>query len=313
MTGKSEKGIVIRSTGSWYTVQKNDGTLEECRIKGKFRIQGIKSTNPIAVGDHVEIMTPEGGASVIKAILPRENYIIRKSTRLSKQTQIIAANIDQAMLVVTLSFPRTSTGFIDRFLVTAEAYHIPAIIVFNKTDLYKGDIETRHKDLVNLYESIGYQCISTSATEDRNIGDVAAALYGKVTLLAGHSGVGKSAIANAIDPALNLKTGVISDIHNKGKHTTTFAQMHALKSGGFIVDTPGIKEFGLVDMEKQEVAQRFPEMRALMHQCRFSNCTHVTEPGCAIKNALDEGKIHESRYRNYLNILDDDYWDEKNY
>jgi len=217
------------------------------------------------------------------------------------------------MLVVTLSFPRTSTGFIDRFLVTAEAYHIPAIIVFNKTDLYKGDIETRHKDLVNLYESIGYQCISTSATEDRNIGDVAAALYGKVTLLAGHSGVGKSAIANAIDPALNLKTGVISDIHNKGKHTTTFAQMHALKSGGFIVDTPGIKEFGLVDMEKQEVAQRFPEMRALMHQCRFSNCTHVTEPGCAIKNALDEGKIHESRYRNYLNILDDDYWDEKNY
>lgn len=278
-------------------------------------MKGIKSTNPVAVGDRVEVEMPDNdtGAPVIKHIFPRENYLIRKATRLSKQTQIIAANLDQAVLVATLSFPRTSSGFIDRFLVTAEAYHIPAIIIFNKIDLYDDELSNKHMQFVELYESIGYRCINISAKTGEGIDQVTELLTGKVSLFAGHSGVGKSAIANAVDSDLNLRTGVISDVHNKGKHTTTFAQMHALKQGGYLVDTPGIKEFGLVDMEKVEVAQRFPEMRERMHDCRFNNCTHINEPGCAIKEAVEKGEISETRYINYLNILDDDYWDEENY
>lgn len=294
-------------------MQLEGSEIVECRIKGKFRMQGIKSTNPVAVGDRVEVENAESEAPVIKTIYPRENYLIRKATRLSKQTHIIAANIDQAVVIVTLSSPRTSTGFIDRFLVTAETYHIPSVIIFNKIDLYRDKISVKHLEMVRLYESIGYRCINASAKTGENIDQINELLSGKVSLFAGHSGVGKSAIANAIDPELNLKTGVISDTHNKGKHTTTFAQMHALKNGGYLVDTPGIKEFGLVDMEKIEVAQRFPEMRNRMHNCYFNNCIHTNEPGCAIKEAVEKGEIPLSRYNNYLNILDDDYWDDVNY
>jgi len=313
MTETKTNGLVLRSTGSWYTVLLDSGETLECRLKGKFRMKGIKSTNPVAVGDKVEVESPDTGSPVIKTIFQRENYLIRKATRLSKQSHIIAANIDQAVIVVTLAFPRTSTGFIDRFLVTAEAYHIPAIIIFNKTDLYDDELSLQHKAMTDLYERIGYNCINTSAKTGENIDKVKAVLKEKISLFSGHSGVGKSAIANAVDSSLNLRTGVISDVHNKGKHTTTFAEMHPISGGGFLVDTPGIKEFGLVDMEKVEIAQRFPEMRSIMHKCRFNNCTHVNEPGCAVKEAVEKGTIDKTRYRNYLGILDDDYWNENIY
>ncbi len=304
-------GVVIRSTGSSCNVMTGDGRTVECRLKGNFRIQGIRSTNPLAVGDNVRFSLRKGEeVGLINSIAPRRNYIIRKATKLSKQSHIIASNIDQAIVMVTLTNPRTSTGFIDRFLVTAEAYHIPAAIIFNKMDLISGDEQTRLNKLVSLYESLGYNCYKTSALEMTGIEEVKALLKDKVSLISGHSGVGKTALINAIQPGLMRKVGAISDYHKKGKHTTTFAEMLPLNIGGFIIDTPGIKEFGLVDFDKKEIAERFPEMRNLMHHCQFNNCTHIHEPGCAVKVALSKGLIDESRYRNYINIINDEYFEE---
>ena len=298
------KGVVIKSTGSWYTVLSENATIE-CRIKGVFRIKGIKSTNPIAVGDDVEFEMEVDGRGVIHAIGERENYIIRKSINLSKQSHILAANVDQALLIVTLAFPRTSTGVIDRFLLTAEAYHIPTVIIFNKVDLFLQD-ETRMEELndfIALYERIGYKCYKVSATEKVDIEIVKSITTNKTSLVAGHSGVGKSTLVNAIDANLDLKVGEISDAHSKGKHTTTFAEMHPLNYGGFIIDTPGIKELGLVDMEKEEIANYFPEMHSIKNQCKFNNCVHINEPKCAVIAAVERGEIALSRYGSYLGIM----------
>ena len=298
------KGVVIKSTGSWYTVLSENATIE-CRIKGVFRIKGIKSTNPIAVGDDVEFEMEVDGRGVIHAIGERKNYIIRKSINLSKQSHILAANVDQALLIVTLAFPRTSTGFIDRFLLTAEAYHIPTVIIFNKVDLFLQD-ETRMEELndfIALYERIGYKCYKVSATEKVDIEIVKSITTTKTSLVAGHSGVGKSTLVNAMDANLDLKVGEISDAHSKGKHTTTFAEMHPLNYGGFIIDTPGIKELGLVDMEKEEIANYFPEMHSIKNQCKFNNCVHINEPKCAVIAAVERGEIALSRYGSYLGIM----------
>ncbi len=306
------KGIVKKSTGSWYKVISDNNKIYDCKIRGLFRIQGIKTTNPVAVGDKVEFeYSSEKKIGIINKILPRKNYIIRKSTKLSKISHIIAANIDQAILINTLVKPRTSTGFIDRYLVTAEAYHIPAKIIFNKTDLYDENIMKQLNSLVEIYNNAGYDCFSVSAETGKNLDKVKKLLKDKISLLSGHSGVGKSRIINEIEPGLNLKTDEISKFHQKGKHITTFAEMHELSFGGFVIDTPGIKEFGLRDFIKEEVAERFPEFREIMWDCKFSNCTHVHEPGCAVKEALKEGKISQSRYNNYLRILKDDYFDDK--
>jgi ribosome biogenesis GTPase / thiamine phosphate phosphatase len=308
---KTYKGVVIRSTGSACNVMGASGEVVECRLKGNFRIKGIRSTNPLAVGDRVTYTFNESDkVGLINSIDDRQNYIIRKATRLSKQSHIIAANIDQAVVMVTLASPRTSTGFIDRFLVTAEAYHIPAALVFNKMDLISGNQAVTLNNLTQLYESLGYRCYRTSALQKSGIEEVRALLKGKVSLISGHSGVGKTALINAVEPGLLRKVGVISDYHQKGKHTTTFAEMLPLSEGGFIIDTPGIKEFGLVNFDKQEIAERFPEMRNLMHQCQFNNCTHVHEPGCAVKTALAKGLINNTRYNNYISIINDEYFDE---
>lgn len=307
----TRNGIVVRSTGSSCNVLDESGRIIECKLKGNFRIKGIRTTNPLAVGDKVQYTVSNAEqVGLINSIEPRFNYIIRKSTKLSKQSHIIAANIDQAVVMVTLTSPRTSTGFIDRFLVTAEAYHIPAILIFNKMDMVKGaDIE-KINQLISLYEGLGYKCFKTSALEKTGIEEVKQMLKDKVTLISGHSGVGKTALINTIEPGLLRKVGIISDYHQKGKHTTTFAEMLPLTFGGFIIDTPGIKEFGLVDFDKQEIAERFPEMRNLMHECQFNNCTHIHEPGCAVKEALKKGDISESRYKNYISIVNDEYFEE---
>ncbi len=298
------KGIVIKSTGSWHTVQTEDGTTIHCKLKGKFRVKGIKTTNPLAVGDKVTIkILPEEGTGLITNISPRHNYIIRKATKLSKVSHIIAANIDQAFLIVTLAEPRTSTGFIDRFLVTAEAYHIPACIVFNKIDIYDSETESLLDELTGIYENTGYPCYHVSALRDDNIGFLEEKMKNMITLFAGHSGVGKSALINTLQPGLNLKTKPISEVHQKGKHTTTFAEIIPLSFGGYIIDTPGIKEFGLYDLKKEEIPERYPEMRALMHNCKYNNCMHVHEPGCAVKEAVENGKISKLRYYNYLSII----------
>lgn len=299
-------GKVIKSTGSWYTVTTTNEQSYECRLKGKFRIKGIRTTNPIAVGDEVGFTPSEGndGTGIIETIHERKNYIIRKATKLSKASHIIAANIDQAVVIASLVKPRTSTGFIDRFLTTAEAYHIPSAVVFNKMDLYKEKHIENLAWYLDVYEGAGYQTLVTSATKALHLEEFKALLKNKVSLLAGHSGVGKSALVNSVDPGLNLKVGQISDFHEKGKHTTTFSEMFTLAFGGYIVDTPGIKEFGLVEFEKAELGQRFPEFRERMQDCRFNNCLHVDEPGCAVLKALVNGDIGEFRYLNYLNMLD---------
>lgn len=298
------QGVVIKSTGSWYSVLSQGSTVE-CRIKGVFRIKGIKTTNPIAVGDHVDFEMEADGRGVIHAIADRKNYIIRKSINLSKQSHILAANVDQAMLVVTLAFPRTSAGFIDRFLLTAEAYHIPTKIIFNKVDLFSADeiLMKELNDFIAVYEKIGYPCYKVSATEKTDIESLRTLTKGKTTLIAGHSGVGKSTLVNAMDSNLDLKVGEISDAHNKGKHTTTFAEMHLLTYGGFIIDTPGIKELGLVDMEKEEIGDYFPEMHALKNECKFNNCIHLNEPKCAVIAAVEKGEIAISRYTSYVGII----------
>jgi len=302
---KQASGKVIRSTGSWYTVLSDSAKEFQCKLKGRFRTKGIRTTNPVAVGDVVDFQfEPDSETGVIYKIHERYNYIIRKATNLSKSTHIIAANIDQAVLVVSLVKPRTSTGFIDRFLATAEAYHIPSIIVFNKNDLYEGETRQQLAYFKNTYEQAGYQCLLTSVPEKYNLDLLKSILKDKESLLAGHSGVGKSALINAIDKNLNLKTGLISAYHEKGTHTTTFAEMHPLSFGGFIVDTPGIKEFGLVEFEKAELGQRYPEIRERMHDCRFNNCLHLDEPGCAVIKAVEKGEIAAFRYTNYLNMLE---------
>lgn len=308
------KGKVIKSTGSWYRILAEDGKHYDCRIKGQFRIRGIKTTNPVAVGDEVRFILSENDQTgVITHIEQRRNYIIRKSTKLSRIFHIIAANIDQAILIITLREPRTSTGFIDRYLVTTEAYHIPAILVFNKIDLYKEKETKQLEKLTEIYSNAGYTCIHVSSITGEGVDRVKEVLGSKVSLLTGHSGTGKSTLINKIEPSLNLKVGEISRVHQKGKHITTFAEMHSLSFGGYIIDTPGIKEFGLREFDRSEVAERFPEFRKYMHDCRFNNCSHVHEPGCEIKRALEKGLISKSRYNNYLHILTDDYFEEKDW
>ncbi len=299
------KGIVIKSTGSRYIVRGEAGSLVECDIKGKFRIQGIKATNPVAVGDEVEYEMDNNGRGIIFKIEERKNYIIRKSINLSKQVHILASNVDQALLVVTLAFPRTSAGFIDRFLITAEAYHIPVIIIFNKIDLFEDDENLMNElnTFIAIYERIGYPCYKVSATQSDSIELLRQLTKNKTTLIAGHSGVGKSTLVNAMDENLNIKVGEISEAHLKGKHTTTFAEMHSLEYGGFIIDTPGIKELGIVDMKKEEISDYFPEMRALKGHCKFNNCLHLNEPRCAVIEAVEQGKIATSRYNSYLSIM----------
>lgn len=305
------EGIVYKSTGSWYTIKDTkQGIFYQCRIKGKFRIRGIRNTNPVAVGDVVDFELENSGNGVITEIHPRSNYIIRKSVNLSKQTHIIAANIDYAFLIVTLNNPPTFTTFIDRFLVTAQAYDIPVVLLFNKIDTYTQEELDEIRYLAGLYRSIGYQCIGISATENKNIDKVKALMHNKTSMISGHSGVGKSTLINAIAPQLNLKTATISQQHQQGQHTTTFAEMFDLDFDARIIDTPGIKGFGVVDMEKEEIGDYFPEFFALKHECKYNNCLHIDEPQCAIKQALEEDKIAWSRYKSYLQILqgeDDNY------
>ena len=295
------KGLVIKNTGSWYGVLTDDGQLLECKVKGNFRIKGIRSTNPVAVGDRVTV----GEGNWIVAIEDRRNYIIRKSINLSKQSHILAANVDQALLVVTVVNPQTSTTFIDRFLASAEAYRVPVILVFNKTDLLDDDLRRYQEALVHLYHTIGYTCLQISATTGSGIDDIRSLLEGKITLLSGNSGVGKSTLINRLVPDANLRTGEISDAHNTGQHTTTFSEMIPLESNGWVIDTPGIKGFGTFDIEPEELTSYFKEIFRFSKDCRFSNCTHTHEPGCAVLKALEDHYIAESRYQSYLSMLED--------
>jgi len=297
------RGLVIKSTGSWYQVHAEDGIDYDCRIKGKFRIQGIQTTNPIAVGDHVEFeLEPNSDNGIINKLHDRKNYIIRKSINLSKQAQIIAANMDQAFLVVTLASPRTSLGFIDRFLATAEAYSIPAVLIFNKLDLFNEDGLAILAEYAAIYENIGYPCYTVSSIEGTDIPQIESLLKDKTTLFSGHSGVGKSSLINALLPGRSIKTGEISEASDKGQHTTTFAEMHTLPFGGYLIDTPGIRELGIFDIRPEELGHYFREMRDLMHECKFNNCRHVNEPGCAVIKAVESGEIELSRYESYLSI-----------
>ncbi len=297
------QGLVIKSTGSWYEVITDQGQTINCRIKGKFRTMDIKTTNPVAVGDRVDIEPePDQETGLITALHPRKNYIIRKSVNLSKQAQIIAANLDQAFLIVTLASPRTSMGFIDRFLVTAEAYDIPAKLIFNKLDLFSTEGLEILSQYQQIYEDAGYPCYSVSAIKETNLDQLKELLKDKVTLVSGHSGVGKSTLINALLPGSKLKTGGISDWSDKGKHTTTFAEMFQLPFGGYLIDTPGIRELGVFDIEKQDLGRLFPEIRKLMSNCRFHNCRHINEPGCAVIEALENGELEPSRYDSYLSI-----------
>jgi len=297
------KGLVIKSTGSWYLVLAPDGTTYESRIQGKFRIKGIKSTNPIAVGDEVELLPePDQSTAVITHLYPRKNYIVRRSINLSKSVQVIAANLDQAFLVVTLASPVTSLGFIDRFLVTAEAYDVPASIIFNKLDLFSDEGLEVLEQFQSIYTRIGYPCYQVSGLEGTHVDILLQEMANKKTLITGHSGVGKSTLINRLVPNADLKTGAISSFSEKGKHTTTFAEMIPLPGGGFIIDTPGIQELGIVDIEQHELAHFFPEFRERLNQCRYHNCKHINEPGCVILEAVEEGDIEPSRYQNYLSM-----------
>ncbi|EAQ39292.1 ribosome small subunit-dependent GTPase A [Dokdonia genika] len=304
-------GTVYKSTGSWYTVKAEDGRWFECRIKGKFRIKGIKSTNPVAVGDVVDFdldTKSDVETGVITNIHPRENYIVRKSVNLSKQTHIIASNVDTVFLLVTLNNPPTFTAFIDRFLVTAEAYHIKAVLLFNKIDTYNEEEILEIRYLAAIYREIGYECVGISAITGKNVDTVKEMMEGKTCMFTGHSGVGKSTLVNAIEPTLDLKTKQISVQHSQGQHTTTFAEMFDLGFDARIIDTPGIKGFGIVDMEREEIGDYFPEFFALKSECKFNNCLHLEEPKCAVKAALDNDEIPWSRYKSYTQMLagDDD-------
>ena len=300
-------GLVIRNTGSWYQVKTDDGRLIDCKIKGNFRLKGIRSTNPVAVGDRVDIVLNNEGTAFITSIDDRKNYIVRRSSNLSKQSHIIAANLDQCFLVVTVNYPETSTIFIARFLATAEAYRVPVSLIFNKVDRYNDD-ELRYLDgLVNLYEYIGYPCYKVSAVRGEGIDEIRSLLDHRVTLFSGNSGVGKSTLINAIHPDFQARTGEISEYHNKGMHTTTFSEMFEIGEEGYLIDTPGIKGFGTFDMSQEEVGHYFKEIFQYSAQCKYGNCTHVHEPGCAVRKAVEEHLISESRYLSYLNILEDEH------
>jgi len=304
------EGVVTKSTGSRYQV-KSGGEIFDCVLKGKIRLEGRKTTNPIAVGDIVDFDLETTGEAAIKKIHPRRNYIIRKSINLSKQAQILASNLEQTVLIATLVSPRTSLGFIDRFLITAEAYRIPAKLIFNKCDLLNEDLLAIQKQIIDLYKKIGYPCYEVSSYNQKQIEELRSIFKDQTTLIAGHSGVGKSTFINALQPGLNLKTGEISSAHAKGMHTTTFAELHPLSFGGSIIDSPGIKELGLVEMKKEEVGHYFPEIRERMNACKFNNCLHVNEPKCAILTAVENDEISEERYSSYLGILNGEEMDWK--
>lgn len=299
------QGLVIKNTGSWYTVKTVEDSVVECKIKGNFRLKGIRSTNPVAVGDHVEIELNSQNTAFITAIGDRKNYIIRKSQNLSKQSHIIAANVDQAFLVVTVERPQTSTTFIDRFLATAEAYSVPVVLVFNKTDLLDDSLMRYQRMMTDLYETVGYKCVAVSAETGEGMDGLMEMLRDRITLLSGHSGVGKSTMINRLLPGVNLRTAEISDAHNTGMHTTTFSEMLPLPGGGYIIDTPGIKGFGTFDMEPEELTSYFKEIFRFSKDCRFSNCTHTHEPGCAVLKAVEDHYIAASRYQSYLSMLED--------
>ena len=301
------EGLVIKNTGSWYVVMDASGREYNCKIKGNFRLKGIRTTNPVAVGDHVKISENTDDTAFITEIKQRRNYIIRRASNLSKESHIIAANIDTAMLIVTLSHPMTSTTFIDRFLATAEAYRVQAVIVINKVDLLTDEEDRQYLEAVTyLYKSIGYKVMHTSAQTGEGINQIKELLQNRTTLLSGNSGVGKSSIINAILPGLSLRTAAISDLHDTGMHTTTFSEMYPIDNGGWIIDTPGVKGFGTIDFDRHEVAHYFPEIFKISSDCRYSNCTHTHEPGCAVVAALENHQIAQSRYSSYLNILEDD-------
>ena len=306
------KGLVVKNTGSWYTVLTDDGQLIDSKVKGNFRLKGIRSTNPVAVGDRVELVTNAEGTAFITDIEDRRNYIIRKSQNLSKQSHIIAANVDQAFLIVTVDHPQTSTTFIDRFLASAEAYRVPVVLVFNKTDLLSEDMLHYQQMMISLYETIGYECRAISAATGKGVEELRPLLEDRITLLSGNSGVGKSTLINQLVPGVNLRTAEISDAHNTGQHTTTFSEMIPLtsqrslsSSKGWLIDTPGIKGFGTFDMEPEELTSYFREIFRFSKDCRFSNCTHTHEPGCAVLQALEDHYIAQSRYQSYLSMLDD--------
>ena len=299
------KGRVIKSTGSWYLLRNEEGEIFKARIRGKFRLDNIQHTNPVAVGDFVDFEVDKDGLAVIQKIHERKNYIIRRSVNLSKKSHIIASNIDKAFLVVTLDNPKTSFGFIDRFLVTAEAYHIPVMLVFNKMDTYDEEMLEEVKYYKFIYENIGYETIEVSALTGFNINQLKSELKGITSLIAGHSGVGKSTLMNVLHPNLDLKTSVVSDFNQKGQHTTTFAEMYEWPFGGFSIDTPGIKEFGLVEMEREEIQHYFPEIFELKNECKFDNCLHLNEPKCAVMQAVENAEIAPSRYENYLGFLEE--------
>ncbi len=305
------QGLVIRTTGSWYRVLDAEGRQCDCRLRGNYRLRGNKQTNPVAVGDHVRYELQDDGSGLIHDVEERRNYIVRRATKLSKQTHVIAANIDLLCVVATMGLPRTSTGFIDRLLVTAEAYHIPACLIFNKVDLYDEELWAAQRELSGIYRAAGYQVLEVSALTGQGTDEVRRLIAGRTVLFSGHSGVGKSALLNALCPGLGLRVGELSDWSFKGKHTTTFAEIHPMQlptAGGsepsYLIDTPGIKEFGMVDFSEQELGHFFPEMRSVLPECYFSNCTHRHEPHCAVKSAVEEGRISAERYQNYLKILE---------
>ena len=299
------KGLVIKNTGSWYTVKTDDGNIVESKIKGNFRLKGIRSTNPVAVGDRVEIIRNQEGTAFINAIEDRRNYIIRKSQNLSKQSHILAANVDQAFLVVTVNYPQTSTTFIDRFLASAEAYSVPVTLVFNKTHLLSDEARHFQDMMMTLSDTVGYRCIAISAANGDGVDELLPLLHDRITLLSGNSGVGKSTLINRILPGVNLRTAEISDSHNTGMHTTTFSEMLQLPNGGYLIDTPGIKGFGTFNMEPEEISSYFKEIFRFSKDCRFNNCTHTHEPGCAVLKAVEDHYIAASRYQSYLSMLND--------
>lgn len=301
-----KQGKVLKSTGKRYTIELEEGKIIQSGIRGKIRLKGLKTTNPVSVGDHVQVEMQDDETGMIVSIFPRDNYIIRKSVNLSKESHIIAANVDRAYLLVTLIDPETSLSFIDRFLVSAEAYRIPVTLLINKMDYFIEEEQDMLDEWVKMYENIGYTCRKISALKQQNITFLKEEIKGKQVVISGHSGTGKSTLVNQLDSSMHLKTSAISSAHGQGQHTTTFAEMHQLKSGGYIIDTPGIRSFGIIDLEKEVLSHYFPEMRALLNKCRFHNCQHLNEPGCAVKEAVEKGEIYASRYYTYVDLMTED-------